>query len=79
MTTSTKSTVVLDSPAKWPTWLFVVKTLATGPSNVWEYINPEVMVPKPQPMVLIEPTYPSITQIDPSLIDNIQLNPDERA
>jgi hypothetical protein len=54
------TTKVLDVPADWETWFFIVKSMAIGGrTNVWKYVDPNL------------PTEPAIPTLeDPPNADN---------
>ena len=49
------TTITLDTPETWKSWLFVIKTMATG-ARVWEYIDPESLETPQTPIKPIKPT-----------------------
>lgn len=75
MAPQTKSTtIVLDTPETWKSWLFVVKTMALG-ARVWDYIDPESNSPQPVPS---EPILPEATTVKPTAKDVTNLTAEER-
>ena len=63
------TTNVLDVPADWETWFFIVKSMATGSrTDIWKYVNPNL------------PTEPAIPKLEdpPNANNYATLSADEK-
>jgi hypothetical protein len=70
---ATAKTVILDRPAHWDSWIFIVKAIAQG-GDAWKYVNPDL---GSEPIIPSRPEKPTATHINPAKSSTTSLTPAE--
>ena len=70
---ATAKTVILDRPAHWDSWIFIVKAIAQG-GDAWKYVNPELGT---EPDIPSRPEKPTAAHINPAKSSTTSLTPAE--
>ena len=70
---ATAKTVILDRPAHWDSWIFIVKAIAQG-GDTWKYVNPELGT---EPVIPSRPEKPTAAHINPAKSSTTSLTPAE--
>jgi hypothetical protein len=60
--------VILTNKSDWDAWLFGVKIIARA-SQIWDYINPDILIEPNIPRLPVKPTLDKINQDKLTILD----------